>query len=133
MAWYVARRPDSEFWIGPCRSREAAIERGKVEYDVYDDFYVQEAEQTRNRLEIITDDDLEDADFSNAGFFSSLNEENFGEDGEGGPSHWAEDHRKDLAKRLNETFAAWAKEHGYDKGFMLDFKGTAERIAMVNA
>jgi len=113
--WYYASELDSEYWFGGCLTREEAIDRGRA-FAKGDTFWIGLGAPTDNKLDIF---DKEATPVTLA--FDDANEANYGEDGEGGPHHWDETHVADLARRLNTVFAEWAREHGYQRGWILDF------------
>lgn len=120
-AFYYSTTPafeDAEFWFGPHPTREAAATAAAARFpDV--GFRTAQAEPQANELNIFTPAmATEGGPIADA--FTDRNEETFGEDGEGGPRWWTEDAIAVLIKRLNYQFAAWATEHGYQRGWMLD-------------
>lgn len=115
--WYYAGSEDAEHWYAAGETREDAIEAGRVTYaGEQESFAISAGRPMRHHLAPFTDD-VEGV----ASAFISANEELFGEDGQGMPEEeWSDEQCRDLAERLNATFAAWAKEHGHDKAYMLD-------------
>ena len=123
MAWYHAARAASEFWYGPSDTRDEAIAKGRARHG--SKFCVAEGKPFDNNLTVFEANIAPVFDR-----FDSLNDQNFGEEGEGGPLHWDAEACADLSRRLNATFAAWATEHGYDRGWQLDL-GDPEEIRPV--
>jgi hypothetical protein len=114
MAWYHAAAVDAEFWFGPSDTRDSAIAKGRVHYGPVR-FWIAEGKPFGNDLEVFDPDVAVVVDS-----FDRINEENFGEDGQGGPVHWDAAACADLSRRLNAVFAEWANEHGYQNGWQLD-------------
>ncbi len=115
--WYYAGSEDAEHWFVGGDTREAAIQAGRDHYDGEQEaFAISAGTPMRHQLDPFTDD-VEGV--INA--FQNANEEMFGENGQGDPEvDWTDDQCRDLARRLNATFAEWAKDHGHDKAYMLD-------------
>ena len=113
--WYYAIENDAEYWHGSCLTREEAIDRGRA-WAKGKTFWIALGVPADNEVDIF--DELA-TPVTLA--FDDANEANYGEDGEGGPHHWDETHVADLARRLNAVFGEWAREHGYQRGWILDF------------
>lgn len=113
--WYFASEIDAEYWFGGSDTRAEAIEKGRF-WAKGEAFWIGLGTASANKLDIF---DTAVTPVTLA--FDDANEENYGEDGEAGPNHWDEDHCADLSRRLNAVFGAWAREHGYERGWMLDF------------
>ena len=113
--WYTATERDAELWFDGGDTREEAIAKGRTRYGTAT-FWIGLASARGNRLDIF-DEAVTPVTLA----FDDANEENFGEDGEGGPNHWGPEDCADLSRRLNVVFAAWAQEHGYERGWVLDF------------
>lgn len=120
MAWYHAASSEAEFWFGPAETREAAIANGRIRHGS-GRLWIAQGKPFENDLDVFEADVAVIVDR-----FDSINEQNFGEDGEGGPLHWDEEACADLSRRLNATFAAWATSHGYHRGWQLDLADAAE-------
>lgn len=122
-AFYYSTTPtfeDAEFWFGPHPTREEAATAAAARFP-HVGFWTAQAEPQANELDIFTPAmAVEGGPIADA--FAARNEETFGEDGEGGPRWWTEDAIAVLIKRLNYQFAAWATEHGYQRGWMLDVR-----------
>ncbi|WP_342658677.1 hypothetical protein NPJ82_06005 [Sphingomonas sp. NY01] len=120
-AFYYSTTPcfeDAEIWYGPHVTREAAaIAAGQRFPGV--GFWTAEAVPQTNALDIF-EPSMFEPDGCIADVFEDVNAELLGEDGEGGPNHWDTDAVAALVKRLNYQFTAWAREHGYQRGWMLD-------------
>lgn len=115
--WYYASSEDAEHWFGARATREEAIAAGRAEYPDQA-FHITIGDKMMHQLDVF-DNDLD----SVVSAFQNTNEELFGEDGQGDPeTEWSDAARRDLANRLNDTFAAWAREHGYDRAYMLDLR-----------
>ena len=113
---------DAELWFGPHASREIAAEKCRTRWpDV--GFWIAEGRAQANRLDVI-DRGLFQPDGLVGQSFDLINEELIGEGGEGGSWEWSPDAIDTLVQRLNVQFAAWATEHGYQRGWTLDL--TAE-------
>lgn len=113
--WYYANSEDSEHWFGAKATREEAVAAGRAEYPG-EPFWITAGTPMRHSLEPF-DDDVDSVICA----FQSANEELFGEDGQGDPeTEWTDTACRDLAARLNATFAEWAREHRYDRAYMLD-------------
>lgn len=123
MPWYHAPAATSEFWFGPSDTRDAAIAKGKERHGPR--FWISEGKPFENDLKVFEPNVAPVIDR-----FDTVNEQNFGEDGEGGPLHWDEEACADLSRRLNAVFARWAIEHGYQRGWQLDL-GDSEEIRPV--
>lgn len=121
MAWYHAPAVDAEFWFGPSETRDAAIAKGRAHHGPVR-FWVAEGKPFGNDLDVFEPDAAPVVDS-----FDRINEQNFGEDGEGGPLHWDEAACADLSRRLNAVFAEWATQHGYQNGWQLDL-GDGEEV-----
>jgi hypothetical protein len=120
--WYYAGSEDAEHWFGALATRDEAIAAGKADHG-QDPFWVCFGCKMKHALDVF-DDDLDGVTCA----FENANEDMFGEDGQGSPEEeWTDKQRKDLAARLNATFAAWAKEHGHDRAYMLDMR-SAEQV-----
>jgi len=113
--WYYGGDVDSEYWLGGCLTREEAIDRGRA-WAKGETFCIGLGAPSDNKLDIF---DKSATPVILA--FDDANETNYGEDGEGGPHHWDEAHVAELARRLNALFGEWAREHGYQRGWVLDF------------
>jgi hypothetical protein len=113
--WYYASHEDSECWWGAKSTREEAIEAGLGEYPD-EPFWITAGTPMKYDLHVF-DDDLEGV----ISTFQNRNEDLFGEDGQGDPeTEWTNEQCRELATRLNATFADWAREHGFHKAYMLD-------------
>lgn len=109
---------DAELWFGPHPTRESAATAAAARCPGAG-FWTAEAEPQANELDIFTPA-MAGEGGAIAAAFEARNKQTFGEDGEGGPTWWSEDAIATLIKRLNYQFAAWATEHGYQRGWMLD-------------
>lgn len=111
---------DAETWFGPHASREAA---GKAARKRFPDvgFWTAEAVPQTNRLDLFAPAMFQ-YDGTLADTFEAANCETIGEDGQGGSSEWDEVAIAELVTRLNYQFAAWANQHGYQRGWTLDVK-----------
>lgn len=118
--WYYASNSDAEYWFGGCDTRADAIEKGRA-WAEGESFWIGFGTTPLNRLHI-----FDEAVTPVILAFDEANEENYGEDGEGGPTHWDEDACADLSRRLNAVFGTWAREHGYERGWILDVTDLAE-------
>lgn len=118
--WYYAFEMDAEYWFGGSDTRAEVIEKGRL-CAKGETFWIGVGSPTSNRLDI-----FDKAATPVTLAFDDANEANYGEDGEGGPHHWDETHVADLARRLNAVFAVWAGEHGYQRGWILDFTDQEE-------
>jgi hypothetical protein len=118
--WYYAREMDAEYWLGGCLTREEAIDRGRA-LGKGETFWIGLGVPNENKLDI-----FDEAATPVALAFDDANEANYGEDGEGGPHHWDETHVADLSRRLNAVFADWARERGYQRGWIFDITDQAE-------
>ncbi len=115
--WYHARHEDAEHWFGAKATRDEAIAHGRTEYDG-EPFFICSGQPMKHDLTIF-DEDLDSVVCA----FQNRNEELFGEDGQGDPeSEWSDVNRDTLVYRLNQTFAQWAEECGYDKAYFLDMQ-----------
>lgn len=115
--WYHARHEDAEHWFGAKVTRDEAIEHGRAEYDG-EPFFICSGQSMKHDLTIF-DEDLDGVVCA----FQNRNEELFGEDGQGDPENeWTDTNRRALVDRLNEAFANWARECGYDKAYFLDMQ-----------
>jgi len=103
----------SEFWFGPAVTRDEAIAKGRLRHGSR--FAVAEGKPFDNDLNVFDPNIAPVFDR-----FDSLNDLNFGEEGEGGPLHWDTEACADLSCRLNTVFAEWARLHGYERGWQLD-------------
>lgn len=113
---------DAELWFGPHASREIAAEKCRARWpDV--GFWTAEGRAQTNHLDVI-DSGLFQPDGLVRQAFDLINEELIGEGGEGGSWEWSAEAIDNLVQRLNVQFAAWATEHGYQRGWTLDL--TAE-------
>lgn len=112
--WYFASEKDAEYWLGGSDTRAEAIEKGRF-WAKGEAFWIGLGAPTENKLDIF---DRIATPVTLA--FDDANEAGYGEDGEGGPHHWDEEHVADLSRRLNAVFGAWAREHGYERGWILD-------------
>lgn len=113
--WYYAASEDAEHWYGAVATREEAIAAGRAEYPD-EGFWVTAGTPMAHHLDVF-DDDLDGVVCA----FQNANEEMFGEDGQGDPENdWTDAQCKDLAARLNATFAQWARENRFDRAYMLD-------------
>lgn len=119
MPWYHARTVTSEFWFGPADTRAEAIAKGKLRHGSR--FAVAQGKPFENDLNVFEPNVAPVFDR-----FDSLNDQNFGENGEGGPLHWDDEACADLSRRLNRVFAEWATEHGYERGWQLDLADPEE-------
>lgn len=116
----VRKLDDADSWFGPHASREAAGEAARNRFpDV--GFWTAEAVPQTNRLDLFASEMFE-YEGTLADTFDAANCETIGEDGEGGSSQWNETAIADLVTRLNYQFAAWANQHGYQRGWTLDVK-----------
>lgn len=119
--YYYSKTPafeDAEFWFGPHSTREEAATAAAARFpDI--GFWTAQAEPQANELDIFTPA-MAGEGGAIADAFEARNKQTFGEDGEGGPLWWTEDAIGKLITRLNYQFAAWATEHGYQRGWMLD-------------
>lgn len=113
--WYTATALDAEFWFDGGDTREEAIAKGRARYGA-ETFWIGLGAPVANNLDIF-DQAVTPVTLA----FDDANEANYGEDGEGGPTHWGPEDCADLSRRLNVVFAAWAQEHGYERGWVLDF------------
>ncbi len=113
MPWYHARTVTSEFWFGPAVTRDEAIAKGRLRHGSR--FAVAEGKPFENDLGVFDPDIAPVFDR-----FDTLNDQNFGEEGEGGPLHWDAVACADLSRRLNAVFGEWARSHGYERGWQLD-------------
>lgn len=122
-AFYYSTTPtfeDAEFWFGPHPTRVEAATAASTRFPDAG-FWTAHAEPQANELDIFTPAmAVEGGPIADA--FAARNEETFGENGEGGPRWWTEDAIAVLINRLNYQFAAWATEHGYQRGWMLDVR-----------
>ena len=118
--WYYASDPEAEYWLGGCETRDHAIDKGRA-WAKGESFWIGLGTTPLNRLHI-----FDEAVTPVVLAFDDANEENYGEDGEGGPAHWDENACADLSRRLNAVFGAWAGEHGYERGWILDVTELAE-------
>lgn len=109
--------PDAELWFGPHGSREAAVTAALAKTD--EGFWTATGRPVQHDLAIF-DMDMVQENGAIAAAFDDANGQNLGEDGESGPLWWEEDAAQQLIDRLNATFTAWAKEHGYERGWALD-------------
>lgn len=125
--WFYAGSEDAESWYGYKATREEAIKAGANEYPG-EPFWLSSGAPMRHDLHVF-DDDLDGV----ISTFQNRNEELFGEDGQGDPeTDWTDTQCRDLAARLNATFAEWAHENGFDRAYMLDLKH-GERIEPAKA
>lgn len=123
--WYIAQDKDSDRWIGNHKTREEAIEHGRIEYDG-EPFYVVEANNPPLRLSDWVDvddvlDRAEDAvadsdrvcyEFDEPPYFEMLAEQ-----------------KKDLEKRLTKAIDEWQDAHGLKfRVYTFDFMSNPERI-----
>ncbi|EGI55062.1 hypothetical protein SUS17_2082 [Sphingomonas sp. S17] len=113
----VRELQDADFWFGPHGSREAAVTAARAKTD--EEFWTATGRPVRHDLDIF-DMDMVQENGAIADAFDAANAQNLGEDGESGPMWWEEDAAQKLIDRLNATFTAWAKEHGYERGWALD-------------
>jgi hypothetical protein len=118
--WYYASEREAELWFGSCLTREEAIDRGRA-WAKGETFWIGLGAPDDNKLDI-----FEKAATPVTLAFDDANEANYGEDGEGGPQHWDEAHVADLALRLNAVFGEWARGHGYQRGWILEFTDLEE-------
>lgn len=118
--WYYARERGAEYWLGGCLTRDEAINRGRA-WATGETFWIALGAPFKNKLDIF-DESATPVTLA----FDDANEANYGEDGEGGPHHWDEAHVADLSRRLNNVFADWAQERGYQRGWVLDLTEQAE-------
>jgi hypothetical protein len=126
--WYYAGYEDAEnWWIGG-ETREEAIAAGRQEYPE-DSFWITCGSPMKHNLDVFYDDV-----HAVKCAFQNLNEDMFGEDDQGDPeAEWTQTQERDLARRLNETFAAWARENGHEKAYMLDLTPSEEIPALEEA
>lgn len=108
---------DAEMWFGPHSSREAAADAARAKTD--EGFWTATGRPFQHDLDIF-DMDMVQPEGAISRAFDAVNGQNLGEDGESGPMWWEEDAAQQLIDRLNATFTAWAKEHGYERGWALD-------------
>ncbi|RSU65482.1 hypothetical protein BRX36_10585 [Sphingomonas sp. S-NIH.Pt1_0416] len=108
---------DAEAWFGPLGSREAAATAARAKTD--EGFWTATARPVNHDLGIF-DMDMVQEKGAIADAFDAANGQNLGDDGESGPMWWDEVAAQQLIDRLNATFATWAKEHGYERGWALD-------------
>ncbi|MDK8186697.1 MULTISPECIES: hypothetical protein [Sphingomonas] len=113
----VRELQDAEAWFGPHGSREAAATAARAKTD--EGFWTATARPVSHDLDIF-DMDMVQEKGAIADAFDAANGQNLGDDGESGPMWWDEDAAQQLIDRLNATFTAWAKEHGYERGWALD-------------
>ncbi|WP_343526717.1 ATP-binding protein [Sphingomonas sp.] len=113
----AANLEDAETWYGPHASRSDAIMAAQAKTD--EAFWTAIGKPMEHDLSIFTPA-MAAEDGAIATAFDDRNGQNLGEDGESGPTWWTEDHVRDLIDRLNATFSAWAKDHGYHRAWMLD-------------
>lgn len=121
--WYYAQHEDAEHWYGAKDTRDEAIEAGRLNYDGQP-FWLCAGHAMAHNLDVF-DDDVDGV----ISAFQRQNEELFGEDGQGDPeTDWTDAQCRQLATRLNATFAAWAREQGFHRAYMIDFT-SSEAIA----
>jgi hypothetical protein len=108
---------DAEAWFGPHGSREAAATAARAKTD--EGFWIATGRPVQHDLAIF-DMDMVQEKGAIADAFDAANGQNLGDGGESGPLWWEEDAAQQLIDRLNATFTAWAKEHGYERAWALD-------------
>ncbi|KTW02811.1 hypothetical protein [Sphingomonas sanguinis] len=113
----VRELQDAEAWFGPHGSREAAATAALAKTD--EGFWTATGRPVQHDLAIF-DMDMVQEKGAIADAFDAANGQNLGDDGESGPLWWEEEAAQQLIDRLNATFTAWAKEHGYERGWALD-------------
>lgn len=113
----VRELQDAEMWFGPHPSREAAATAALAKTD--EGFWTATARPVEHDLDIFDMDMVQDKG-AIADAFDAANGQNLGDDGESGPMWWDEEAAQQLIDRLNATFTAWAREHGYERGWALD-------------